>query len=61
LEAEARKRAAEELFQQGQADQAEEQLRRALTFYRSVAATRYIREAEELLTVTNAAGEQQPI
>jgi DNA-binding SARP family transcriptional activator/predicted ATPase len=58
-EAEARQRAAEQLLQQGQPDQAEEQLRRALTFYRSVGATRYTREAEELLTVTSAAEEQR--
>jgi hypothetical protein len=53
--------AAVALLEAGRGDEAVLHLEHALEFYRSVGATRYIREAEELLTVTNAAGEQQPI
>ena len=41
--------AAEALLQESHRDEARAQLERALTFYRSVGATRFIREAEELL------------
>jgi hypothetical protein len=49
-EADARRRAAEKLVDEGRRTEADEQLQRALTFYRSVGATRYVREAEALLT-----------
>ena len=48
-EAATRKRAAEQLLERGRHDEAGEQLARALEFYRSVNATRYIREAQALL------------
>jgi len=48
-EAEARLRAAEELVAQGRRAEADEQLQQALAFYRSVGATRYVRECEALL------------
>jgi tetratricopeptide (TPR) repeat protein len=48
-EAEARLRAAEELAAQGRRAEADEQLQQALAFYRSVGATRYVRECEALL------------
>jgi hypothetical protein len=48
-EAGARMRAAEQLGAQGRPAQAHEQLGRALAFWRSVGATRYIRESEALL------------
>jgi tetratricopeptide (TPR) repeat protein len=44
----ARLRAAEVLFEHGRETEAEEQLQQALVFYRSVRATRYIREGEAL-------------
>jgi tetratricopeptide (TPR) repeat protein len=44
-----RVRLAEMLAQQGRRTEAEVQLQRALAFYRSVGATRYLRQAEELL------------
>jgi tetratricopeptide (TPR) repeat protein len=47
-EADARKLAAAKLESEGRRDEAEDQLERALTFYRSVGATRYIRECESL-------------
>jgi hypothetical protein len=47
-----RLRAAETLIAEGQRAQADEQLRRALTFYRSVGATRYVREGEALLAAS---------
>jgi tetratricopeptide (TPR) repeat protein len=50
--AEARLRAAEQLAALGRRDEADEQLERALAFWRSVGATRYIREAESLLTAS---------
>ena len=40
---------AEVLVQQGRRTEAEVELQRALAFYRSVGATRYLRQAEELL------------
>ena len=48
-EAEARLRAAEELVAQGRRAEADEQMQQALAFYRSVGATRYVRECEALL------------
>jgi class 3 adenylate cyclase/tetratricopeptide (TPR) repeat protein len=51
-EAHARLRAAAHLADAGQRQQADQQLRRALAFWRSVSATRYIREAEALLPAT---------
>ncbi len=47
-EAEARLRAAEQLAAGGRRAEADEELARALDFYRSVGATRYLREAEAL-------------
>jgi hypothetical protein len=41
---------AEVLVQQHRRAEAEVELQRALAFYRSVGATRYLRQAEELLT-----------
>lgn len=54
FEAEMRTRAAEVLLKEGRRDEARRQLEQALTFYRSVSATRFIREAEELMTDTIA-------
>jgi tetratricopeptide (TPR) repeat protein len=51
-EAEVRLRAARELVSQGRRAEADVQLQKALAFYRSVGATRYIREAEALLAAT---------
>jgi Flp pilus assembly protein TadD len=48
-EAEVRLLAAAELAAGGHRGEADEQLRKALAFYRSVGATRYIREGEALL------------
>jgi hypothetical protein len=48
MEARARLRAAKALLGQQQPDAAAAQLEQALAFFRPVAATRYIREAEEL-------------
>ena len=53
-EAEARLRAARHLIKNGRADEAAEQLERALSFYRSVEATRFVREGEALLAATTA-------
>jgi len=61
FEAEVRMQAVKQLLGKGRHEDAAAQADKALSFYRSVGATRYIREAEELLTVTNAAGEQRPI
>jgi hypothetical protein len=47
-----RLRAAETLAAQGHRIEANEQLDKALAFYRSVGATRYIREAEALVAAT---------
>jgi DNA-binding SARP family transcriptional activator len=51
-EAEARHRAGEQLLANDRRAEAEEQLQLALAFYRSVGATRYVREAETLLAAT---------
>ena len=51
-EADARLRAAEKLVGEGRRTEADEQLQRALAFYRSVGATRYIRQGEELLAAS---------
>ena len=48
-EADARMRLAQALADRGKADEAEGELQRALAFWRSVEATAYVREAEELL------------
>jgi class 3 adenylate cyclase/tetratricopeptide (TPR) repeat protein len=50
--------AAERLIQDGRHAQASEQLDKALTFYRSVRATRYIRQAEQLLAAASHEGQQ---
>jgi tetratricopeptide (TPR) repeat protein len=50
-EAEARRRAAEQLADEGRRDEADEQLRGALAFYRSVGATAYVRECEGSLSL----------
>ena len=49
LSAEARLLAAAGLVNAGRRQEADEQLRQALAFFRSVGATRYIREGEALL------------
>ncbi len=49
LEALTRMRAAEQLASEGRRAEADEQLQRSLAFWRSVGATRYIRESEALL------------
>jgi hypothetical protein len=51
-EAFARLRAAEALIREGDRAQGDEQLQRALGFYRSVDATAYIRDGEALLART---------
>jgi tetratricopeptide (TPR) repeat protein len=48
----ARLRAAQELTRTGRRAEADDQLRRALSFFRSVDATRFIRQAEELLAAS---------
>jgi tetratricopeptide (TPR) repeat protein len=47
-----RLRSAEQLVAEGRRAEADEQLNRALAFYRSVGATRYVREGEALLAAT---------
>jgi hypothetical protein len=47
-----RLRAAEQLVDQGHRAEADEQLRRALAFFRSVRATRYVCEGEALLAAS---------
>jgi hypothetical protein len=47
-----RLRAAEQLVAEGRRAEADEQLRPALAFYRSVGATRYVREGESLLAAS---------
>jgi tetratricopeptide (TPR) repeat protein len=47
-----RLRAAEQLVDEGRRAEADEQLQRALAFYRSVGATRYVREGEALLAAS---------
>ncbi len=49
-EAAARLRAGEKLLAEGRRADADEQLAQAVAFFRSVGATRYIREAEALLS-----------
>jgi tetratricopeptide (TPR) repeat protein len=49
FEADARRRAAATLVERGRYEEAKEQIDRALSFYRSVGATRHIREVEALL------------
>ena len=44
--------AARELVEQGRRTEADAQLGRALAFYRSVGARRYVREGESLLAVS---------
>jgi hypothetical protein len=51
-EAHDRLRLAEVLVQQSRRAEADTQLQRALAFYRSVGATRYIRQAEALLAAS---------
>jgi hypothetical protein len=51
-EAELRLRAAEALVAAGRRPEADVQLQKALGFYRSVGATRFIREGEALLAAT---------
>jgi class 3 adenylate cyclase/tetratricopeptide (TPR) repeat protein len=53
LEALARLRAAEKLVAEGRRADADEQLERSLAFWRSVRATRYIREGEALLAAAS--------
>ena len=53
-EAEARLRAAEQLVAAGRPEEADQQLQQALAFYRSVKATRFVRECEALLTASPA-------
>jgi len=48
-EAEARVRAADQLISEGRRAEAELELERALAFWRSVGATRYLRQAQSLL------------
>ena len=48
-EAEARLRAAEQLAGEGQRGEADAELQRALAFWRSVGATRYVARGERLL------------
>ncbi len=57
-EARARVRAAQQLVEQGRHKEGEAQLEKALSFYRSVRATRYIRQAEALLMATRAASKR---
>jgi hypothetical protein len=52
FEADVRVRAAKALLESGHTDEASEQLRQALVFYRSVGATRGIRTVDELLAQT---------
>jgi len=47
-----RLRSVEQLVREGRRAEADQQLHRALAFYRSVGATRYIREGEALLAAS---------
>ena len=58
LEADARLRAAGALVAEGRRGEADAHLQRALAFYRSVGATRYIREGEALLSPAGEATAQ---
>lgn len=51
-EAYARLRAAGQLVRKGLRSKADQQLQKALAFYRSVGAARYIREGESLLAAS---------
>jgi len=51
-EAHTRLRAAREFVSAGRRAEADEQLRRALAFYRTVGASRYVREGEALLAAS---------
>ena len=51
-EADARLRAAEQLAEAGRREEADAQLEQALVFYRSVGATRYVSEGEDLLAAS---------
>ena len=51
-EAHVRLRAAEELVTAGRRAEADDQLRQALAFFRSVGASRYVREGEALLAAS---------
>jgi len=53
FEADARLRAAEKLVGEGRRPEGNEQLEKALDFYRSVGATRYISEGEALLAAAS--------
>jgi hypothetical protein len=53
LAAHARLRAVEQLLAEGRRAEADEQLRRSLAFWKSVRATRYIREGEALLAAAS--------
>jgi hypothetical protein len=55
IEADERFWAAHELLEAGRRAEAEEQLEKALTFYRSVGATFFIERGERLLTDTHSA------
>ncbi|HUF07568.1 MAG TPA: hypothetical protein VMP86_09345, partial [Candidatus Binatia bacterium] len=55
-EADARVRAARQLIEQGRAAEAEAHLRRAIDFYRTEGATRYLAQAEALLPATAGQG-----
>ena len=60
LEAHARLRAAEQLLAAARQTEADEQLERALTFWRSVGATRYVRRGESLaLSATERASTER--
>ncbi len=52
LEAHARLRAGEQLHAEGRHAEADDQLQRALAFWRSVGATRYVRRGESLLATS---------
>jgi hypothetical protein len=60
IEAETRLRAAEKLSELGRHDEANKQLEKALAFYRTVGATRYIREAEALLSLRRIREHPEP-
>jgi hypothetical protein len=51
-EAYTRLRAAEQLVAEGRSGEADVQLQKALGFYRSVGATRFVREGEALLAAS---------
>ena len=53
IEADTRLLAGRQLVEQGRHEEANEQLEKALSFYRSVGATHFIREAEALLVTSS--------